>query len=298
MTTGRKLSYALALGIIAVAGLALTKRASGLAPIDHQPIATLREALKSSGQKRIAQGMQDVLAVDDKGQYVPAGAPLMLTTNTASNAWTVSVLDDKAEGSTVLIGNDLQKVSSDEIPSLPTFDAEKAKATLDAVNALGSGYYSDKIQELEKEEGCKRAFTGKVNYILKSALAMAWASHKYKHDNEIMKFKIDGEDIEIPRGKLSELMKKRVKELEAKEAGMRDASNDPEQVAQINAQLQKYEADDRATEARDQPPDFKSLTPAFFDLLVAPNGVFHVLAVDPSGACVEVAAGKDFAGNN
>jgi hypothetical protein len=288
MTNGRKFRYALILGMFAATGSAWA-----LDPVDHQPIAALVATLKGSGQVRIAQGMQDILASDSNGQLAPAASPLMLTTDTNTGAWTISVLDSKIVGSTVLIGTNLEKVSSDAMPALPTFDRAKAQEITTAMNARGTGYYPDEIERLTKEAGCKRLFTGNVIFVLNSALAMASANNQYKIDSNPLKFNIDGKDVTIAQGKLRQIMTDRVKALEAQAAQLKQSAGDPAEITRVDALLQKY-----GTEAGNlgQPtnPDFKNMKPVFADVLVSPNSDFHVLVVDQYGACTEIAAGDSF----
>ena len=116
-----KLTYALVLGFIG-----LMPMAWAIDPIDHQPIANLAAALKNAGQVRIAQGIADVLSRDtETGTAFIAKVPLMLTTDSKTGAWTVSVLNDKIVGSTLLIGESLQRPASTNVVALPTFDRSR-----------------------------------------------------------------------------------------------------------------------------------------------------------------------------
>ncbi len=125
---------------------------------------------------------------------------------------------------------------------------------------------------------------------------MAAAYNQYVIDSNQLTFNIDGQDIKISQGALRDLMVKRVQELEAKRAQLLSNHGDPNELAQANDLLARYGAE-RNHLGEVTAPDFTSLKPVFMDLLTAPNGDFHVLAVDQHGACVEIASGTGFARN-
>lgn len=158
MSTGKKFSYPLLFGL-----LAFTWQSWGLEPLDHRPIGELAAALKSSGQERIAQGVQGVLAKDAKtGELFTARSLLMLTTNKQTGDWTISVVHDKILGSTALIGKNLQRVSGNEIPRLPTFNRQDAEKIIARFEGWGPAYYPDEMERYAKE-GFQRVFTGQFS---------------------------------------------------------------------------------------------------------------------------------------
>ena len=145
--------------------MALPAALMAIEPIDHRPTAELVAAIKAAGQERIAQGLQGILAKDGKtGELFTARSPLMVTTNKTTAEWTVSVINDKVVGTTLLIGTGLQRTTPDEIPALPTFDRTKAEPVIAALKAKGYGasYYPDERQRLAKDYGHDRIFTGQV----------------------------------------------------------------------------------------------------------------------------------------
>ena len=279
MTTGRKLSYALAFGF-----LILVNPARALDLLDHQPIATLAAALKSSGQVRIAQGMQDILASDTNGQLVPAASLLFLTTEKDTAKWTISVLHDKIVGSTLLIGNSLQKISTTEVPSLPTFNRQKA--------GLAAAYYPDEVQRLGKD-GFKRLFTGRVTFMLNSALAIASAYRQHEIDANKVTLTIDRKPTEISQGDLRRIMTERVKSLEVQRQQLESNNGDAAEITRITNLVKQYQSSTPAG-AEATTPDLSTMKPVFADVLVDPNANFHVLVVDQYGACAEMASGASF----
>ena len=107
MTTGRKLNYALILGLLVLVGPAWA-----VDLIDHKPIAELVTALKNGGQERVAQGVQVVLAKDaHTGELFTTRALLFVTVNQRTGEWTVSIVHDKVVGSTVVIARNFQRVT-------------------------------------------------------------------------------------------------------------------------------------------------------------------------------------------
>jgi hypothetical protein len=153
-----KLTYALVLGFIA-----LMPMAWAIDPIDHQPIADLAAALKNAGQVRIAQGIADVISRDtETGKVFDAKTPLMLTTESKTGAWTISVLHDKVVGSTLLIGSNLQQLQSQDAASLPTFDRSKAQQALAGLTGYDPAYYPDEVKRLVTSFGFRRIFTGQI----------------------------------------------------------------------------------------------------------------------------------------
>jgi len=293
MMNAGKLTYALVLSLLALDG-----QAWALDPVDHQPIADLRTALKSSGQVRIAQGGQNILARDDNtGELVPATSLLMLTTNKGTGDWTISILHTKIIGSTALIGTGLQQISSDAPQSLPTFDRNKAAGIVAAMNARGTGYYPDEVQRLAKESGCKRLYSGSITFTLNSALSVAAAYNQYVIDSNQLTLNIDGQNIKISQGDLRKSMVNRVKELEAQRAQLAANNGDPSEIAKTDHLLAKYGAE--KTQLGDvATPDFTVMEPVFMDLLAAPNGDFHILVVDQYGAAAEIASGNAFGPNS
>ncbi len=152
---GAKLSYALVFGI-----LALACRAWALDPVDHQPSADLVAALKKAGQVRIAQGLAVILAKDaHTGELFTTRWPTMLTTNAQTGEWTVSVLNDKIVGSTLLIGTNLKRVSGGDVPALATFDRQKASDAIAKLKDAGGAYYPDEVTRIQGM-GYYRLFTG------------------------------------------------------------------------------------------------------------------------------------------
>lgn len=153
-----KLTYALVLGFFA-----LMPSAWAIDPIDHQPIADLAAALKNAGQVRIAQGLANVPSRDiDTGKIFLAKAPLMLTTDSKTGAWTISVLHDKLVGSTLLIGDNLQRLDSADPAMLQTFDRSKAEQIMPRLKGFAPTYYPDEVKRIVTQFGFRRLFTGQV----------------------------------------------------------------------------------------------------------------------------------------
>jgi hypothetical protein len=158
MSTGKNLIYPL---LFALAGC--THRAQAIEPVRHVPIAELSNTLKGNGQERIAQGVEDVLAKDTTtGKPFTARSPLLLTANSQTGEWTVSVVNDKVYGSILLTGTDLQRISSDQMSNLSTFDRQKAAQVIARLYGWGPAYYSDEIKRYQSE-GFHRAFTGRFS---------------------------------------------------------------------------------------------------------------------------------------
>jgi len=168
MSNGRKLTYPLIFGL-----LTLGWQAWGVEPIDHQPLDELIAALKSDGHERIAQGVKSVISKDaTTGELFTARAPLMLTLNKQTGAWTISVFHDKVSGSTLLIGNSLRRVGPGDGLTLPTFDRQKANAAISKLNGLGPAYYPDEIRRYAND-GFQRAFSGQIDITTHPAFRQA-----------------------------------------------------------------------------------------------------------------------------
>ncbi len=287
-----KQSFALAFVIFALTGC----RAGALDPVDHRPIQDFVNALKSSGQVRIAQGSQDIVATDPgTGQVFAAKSPLMVTTKKETNDWTVSVFHTKIVGSTLLIGTDLQKPTSAEGAALPTFDRKAAEEMIAKMKTNGCGYYPDVVQQLAKS-GYKRIFNGKVTFMLNAAPEIAAAQRQQEIDSNILKLNIDGEDIEISQGKLRQIMIDRVKKLKEQRDQLERSNGDANEIARVENLLKIYSAN--ASQGDPAKPDFTAMKPVFADVLFdAATSKFTVLVVDQYGTCVPIATGDGFAGN-
>ncbi len=157
MMNARTLTYALILGFIAAAPLA-----RAMDPLDHQPIADLRTALQNAGQVRIAQGIEDVVAHDpETGKVFNARAPLMLTTNSKTGAWTITVLNDQNVGTTLLIGENLRAIQTTQPEVLSTFSKEKTEQMAGQTAGNFLTFYPDDIKRVSKLN-YQRIYTGKV----------------------------------------------------------------------------------------------------------------------------------------
>ena len=158
MTAPKKAIYPLIFSILALSGSVF-----GVEALYKQTIAKLSAELKKGGQKRIAQGIQSVVAKDpDTGEVFNAKAPLMLTTNKETGAWTISVLHDKIVGSTLLIGNELRRPQKGEIPHLKSFNRKVAEAVIPTLKSYDPAFYPDEIARLIRKYSYRRVFTGKI----------------------------------------------------------------------------------------------------------------------------------------
>ncbi len=259
MSTGKKLTYPLLLGL-----LAFTGQTWGLEPVERIPIADFVAVLKSAGHERIAQGMVGVLSKDvTTGKLTMIQSPLMVTTNKQTGDWSVSMFHDKITGGTLLTGHNLHS-SSTEVPNQPTFNRQKIAP---------DPFYPEEVESL-KGLGYRSLYRGQIKSTQGTALDMAAAYRQQEVDSNIVKLKIDGEDIEISQGDLRNIMSKRVKELEQR----------------------RVQLGGRPTEERGEGsgPNFWGMKPLFADVLATSTGAFCVLIVDQYGRCATIAIGDAF----
>lgn len=169
-------------------------RASAIEPIDHKPVATLAAALKAAGHKRIAQGM-DIIVAKDKGsgELFSARSPIFVTTKTGTDEWTLSVAHDKEVGSILLTGIGFQRLQDAKPGTLPSFEKAKAQPVIAKLGARAT-YYPDEIARVAAM-GYKRLFTGKVSTVgvpdLKSAMKPAFFDLLTKDDGSFVALLID-----------------------------------------------------------------------------------------------------------
>ena len=71
------------------------------------------------------------------------------------------MLHDKIVGSTLLIGDNLQRPTPDDIPALPTFDRSRAELATHVIKGFDPTFYPDEIKRLG-QLGFVRMYTGQV----------------------------------------------------------------------------------------------------------------------------------------
>jgi hypothetical protein len=285
-----KITYALAFGLYALA-----MPGWGLDPVDHQPVATLAAALKTGGQVRIAQGLAQPAMQEAKTGQVSPQLMLMLSNNKQTGQWAISVIQDKAIGSTILTGDGLQQISRENPAAAPAFDRQKANFILARRKGLKPDYYPDEIQRLTAS-GYQRLFTGKVKFTMNSALATAAIFQRQKIDAHIVKLTLDGKETEISQGDLRKAMTRRVKDMEARRAELQRAHGDANEIARLQGIIQSYLATTPQGDGTNE-PEFQEFKPAFMDVLGKANGDFSIVIVDEDGACAEIALGGGFSVN-